>query len=178
MHEWRHAIQLFFDTDSEAAICGLIDRFRSDGLVNPLFISANYRPHITLSVYRELDQEFAKAATQTMSNLCTCFGFRFSYVGFFNADIKALFLGPTVSPELRAAHGAIHQLFADQPEKCWDLYLPNLWVPHCGVLIDDEPGNLLAGAACLFDQQLPQARVTSVAITGFRDLHEFPLKPD
>lgn len=175
MHNWRYTFQLYFDKHSEEAIRTLIARCRGQGLVNTKFVSDTYRPHLSLSVYRALDEEYAQQVALKTSKIFNGFDLLFSYVGLFNGDPKALYLGVSVSSALRDVHQLVHSEFESRPEECWELYQPETWVPHCGVLVDTDSTNLLKGASILINETYPQARIESIGVTGFRNLHEYPL---
>jgi 2'-5' RNA ligase len=107
------------------------------------FINAQYRPHISLAVYPELEQEYSEKVLQILAARFAQFRLNFSHIGIFNAELKALYFGPTFSAELRDIHHVLHTLYRERPEKCWHYYLPDNWVPHCGVMIDNPSCHLL-----------------------------------
>jgi 2'-5' RNA ligase len=176
--EYKYSIQLFFDEDSENLISAYNKELRSKGLLNADFIDERYRPHISLAVYRELEQEYSEKALQILADRFTQFQLNFSHIGIFNVELKVLYLGPTFSTTLRNLHRSLHTLYVERPEKCWDYYLPDNWVPHCGVMIDTEFTSITQGLGVLMSKTLPQVRVTSIAATGFAKRILYLLNPE
>ena len=175
--EYKYAIKLFFDEDSENLVLAYINELRSKGLLNANFIHEQYQPHISLAVYPELEQEYAEKVLQILAARFAQFRLHFSHIGIFNAELKALYLGPTFSAALRDIHHVLHTLYRERPEKCWHYYLPDNWVPHCGVMIDKDFNNITKGLNLLITKTLPQVRVTSIAATGFAQQISYILKP-
>lgn len=165
--DYKHSIQLFFDDESENLISSYINELRSNGLLNENLIKERYKPHISLAVYRALEAEYAERVLQTLATRFTQFELRFSHFGIFSAELKVLYLGPTFSPALRDIHCSLHTQYRERPERCWEYYLPDNWIPHCGLMVDKESDNITQGLRLLMSKTLPQVTVTSVAATGF-----------
>lgn len=165
--DYKHSIQLFFDDESENLISSYINEFRSNSLLNEDFINERYKPHISLAVYRELEAEYSDRVLQKLVARFTQFQLKFSHIGIFSAELKVLYLGPTFSTALRDIHCLLHAQYRERPEICWDYYLTDNWVPHCGIMIDKKSENITQGMRLLMSKTLPQVRVTSLAVTGF-----------
>ncbi len=174
--DYKYSIQLSFDEESENLISSYINEFRSNGLLNANFINERYKPHISLAVYRELEAEYSERVLQTLAARFTQFELKFSHFGIFSAELKVLYLGPTFSTALRDIHCSLHTQYRERPEKCWEYYLPDNWIPHCGLMIDRESGNITQGLCLLMSRTLPQVTVTSVAATGFPQRISYILK--
>jgi len=72
-------------------------------------------------------------------------------------------------------HRELHASYGGRPERSWDLYEPERWVPHCGLLIDDDPFPVETGFGWLAAAELPAGRLESLGVTGFGATIEFPL---
>ena len=175
LSEFRYAIQLFFDDESEARIISLIGDLRRAGLVNEDLIGKSYRPHISLGVYKELDHQYAQQAVSQIADAFPPIDLCFSFLGIFPGDISALFLGPTYSDSLRNIHLSLYRRSQNRPEECWELYHPGRWVPHCGLLIDVQSDPIHQGARLLLDRELPSATVNVIAVVGFGMDDRYPL---
>ena len=172
--DYRYSIQLFFDHDTEKAVTSIINRLRDAGVVNGKFVGEHYRPHVSLAVYKSLDQAHARHATQVVATQFAPFRLTVSHIGVFNEEVKALYLGPVVTAGLRALHVALHKHYSGRPEVCWNYYLPDHWTPHCGLLIDTSEGPIVEGVRLLMGTRLPDLVVESIAAVGFPDPVWYP----
>lgn len=178
MGGYKYSIQLLFDEASENLVLSYINEFRAQGLLNADFIDDHYKPHISLAVYRELPQEYTAQVLQLVATRCAQFRLNFSHIGIFSAELKALYLGPTFSTALRDIHSLLHMHYRERPEKCWDYYLPDNWVPHCGVMLDNESDNIIQGLHLLMSKSLPQVKIISIVATGFSQPISYALKAE
>jgi 2'-5' RNA ligase len=83
--EYKYAIKLFFDEDSENLVLAYINELRSKGLLNAHFIHAQYQPHISLAVYPALEQEYAEKVMQRLAARFAQFRLHFSHIGIFGS---------------------------------------------------------------------------------------------
>ena len=173
---YKYSIQLFFDKASENNLVLLIDEFRSKNLINHRYVGDRFIPHISLSCYRDLDQNYADDIVKKISSSYSPFDVSFSYIGIFNEEIKVLFLGPIITKSLRNIHRYLNDFYIDHDRVCWDYYLPDKWVPHCGIIVDDEPGKIQEGLKLIMDRKLPTVRVENIAVVGFKEKTYYKFK--
>src|SRR5207253_10442339 len=93
--EYKYAIKLFFDEDSENLVLAYINELRSQGLLNANFIHEQYQPHISLAVYPELEQEYSEKVLQILVARFAQFCLSFLYIGIFYAELIVLYLSST-----------------------------------------------------------------------------------
>jgi hypothetical protein len=67
-----------------------------------------YRPHLTLGVWNELPREIASTVLASIAVDLPPLRLSFPITGVF-ADTPAVFLAPTVSPQLHALHEQVHR---------------------------------------------------------------------
>lgn len=101
-----------------------VNELRSQGLLNTHLIHEQYKPHISLAIYPELEQKYSEKVLQILAARFAQFRLNFSHIGIFNAELKVLYLGPTFSAALRDIHNLLHTLYLDSIGICifWDLY--------------------------------------------------------
>ncbi len=152
-----YSIGVYFDAESEAKIRALWKVLAEKGVADYLEL-AGHRPHITLAIYEDLDLE---KTNEILTNICektSEIPISFQFIGVFPTT-RGIFLGPVVTEPLLELHRQINReinAFAILPEIPY--YLPEKWVPHCGVAVEVEP------------QHIP----TVVQITD--EMIEFPFK--
>ena len=160
--------------DSE--IRQLIATLRGAGLVNAGYVNADYRPHVSLSVHRAIDERFAVEAVAALSERHAPIQVTFPYVGIFNGVPGALFLGINAVGPLREIHDDLAGRLFDAGVACWDYYVPEHWIPHCALLVDEDRSRLVSGLS-LVSQRVPLAgTLDSIGVCGFRNSHEFRLR--
>ena len=177
---YRYAVQLLFDSPSERVIESAIDDLRSLGLVNPTFIGPKYQPHLSLAVFREMDKAFAAQLIELLAREFTAFELQFTHLQTFSAEVEVLSLGLDINDKLRDIHRRLHQLFQGRPESCWEYYLPNKWIPHCGLLVDTDKENIQLGRHHLQQGNLPCVLARRICMTGFTEqlCHELTKLPE
>lgn len=131
----RHAIQLFFDEETEAMVYGLFHGLKEAGISSYL-LDANSRPHISIGIYNDIDLPRAVAALEEFCAHTPSLPVKLSSVGAFpNAApgrSSTVFLNPMVTADLLALHASMREAFAFcTPEG--DGYRPGAWTPHCTV---------------------------------------------
>lgn len=169
IHEHKFSIQLFFDTHSEARIKSLIHELSRLGLINHAYIPEHYRPHISLSCHKALEQEYANHAVASLAEHRPVFPVTFSHYGIFAGAIHALYLGPTLNQSLFDVHQTLHETFSGIRESCWEIYRPFKWVPHCAIMIDDYSEPIHMGLKALMQRDLFKANVQYIAAIGYKE---------
>jgi 2'-5' RNA ligase len=175
MKNYKYAIQILFDKRTELSIKKLIESLRQKGFVNDEYINKNYTPHITLAVFENMDEQYGNGVVRSISEDINIFEVEFPSIGIFNGDIKALYLSPVFTEMLRSLHLKIIDAFSTRPEKNWELYDENKWVPHCGILIDDEEDKILRALTDVVNFKLNDITIQKIQLTGFKDSHIYSL---
>jgi 2'-5' RNA ligase len=130
----RHAVLLYLDEESEAAILGLQRALDAAGLPTPLRHWPELRPHITLASYLDVPHE------ATLIDLVRRYawakpplGIRFESLGIFLRPSTVLFLSPDPSLALLKDHEDLYDQ-VDRLELPMDRhYAPDSWTPHCTI---------------------------------------------
>ncbi|WP_433056415.1 2'-5' RNA ligase family protein [Dactylosporangium sp. CS-033363] len=123
-----------------------------------------HRPHVALSVARQLDPA-AVAAALAGTEVAAPLRLNFQYTGVFVG--RVVFLGPAPTPELIAHQARIHGLLAAAGIASLPLYEPGEWVPHATVSMR-VPRPLLTDALRRCLESLPiEATVTRAAVADY-----------
>lgn len=132
-----YAVEMFFDKESDAQIRKIWRSLKESGISSWMEDSGSV-PHVTLSVFGELDADEADRRLASFAEKVSGFPLVFASIGAFPTDEGVLFLAPVVTGELLRVHNAFHDFFADLREDQWTYYLPDSWVPHCTLAINIE----------------------------------------
>jgi 2'-5' RNA ligase len=136
-----YSIGVYFDAESDAKIRALWKTLAERKLADYLHQSDS-RPHLTLAIYKELNLVEAHRLLTKICKQNAPIPLSFEYVGVFPTT-RGIFLGPVVTSPLLTLHRQVNEemnAFAALPE--FPYYLPEHWVPHCGVAIEVEPKDI------------------------------------
>jgi len=125
-----YAVEMFFDKESDGYIRGLWRTLKESGISSYMHDSDNV-PHITLSVFKELDTTDADKRLVAFTEKVSKFKLVFLNLGAFPTDEGVLLLAPIVTEELLRVHKTFHDLFDDLKQNQMPYYLPGSWIPHC-----------------------------------------------
>jgi 2'-5' RNA ligase len=157
-----HALELFFDPDSEAEIKQVWDRLEAAGLPSlATRTHRRHRPHVTLVVAERIeaarlqDGRDRLAATHLDVTL-------HSPAVFQRSGVLYLSVVPTL--ELLSLHQQIHAALADSLIAPWGTYSVGGWVPHCTLAQGLTREQLARGIDLLHDQPVVEAHVTDAGI--------------
>lgn len=165
------AIHLFFDADTETSIHAVWKELSDSGLAPYLYQSAN-RPHLTLAIYQEMDQNLAKTRLETLAEKIGPLHLSFQSFGIFSLPQAAVFLGPTVTNSLLELHTKTHQVFGEFSRQPEPYYLPGNWIPHCALALEINfeaiQPVMEIGMRLL---KLPlEGQITEIGLVGFRPM--------
>lgn len=138
MQEYRYALQLLLDPATEDSIGEFIETLRVRGLVNGRYIPSHYQPHLSLAVFKEMDESYGRRILPLLAEGELPIPLNFVSLGVFRGRRKVLYLGPVFSSRLWSLHVKVLEHFDNRPEQNWELYNRDVWVPHCALLIDEE----------------------------------------
>ena len=129
------AVELFFDEESEARIGALWDELRDAGLPALGGSGSDGRPHISLTGYRDADEDDVRKILVDLAANTPVFPLHIASVGTFPGDEGVVFLGPSVSRALLDIHSRTVNALESRRIPTAALYAPGRWVPHCSVAI-------------------------------------------
>jgi 2'-5' RNA ligase len=144
IHHMPYAIELYFDPETERAI----REFRGSlarGGIRPILDEFGDRPHISLALVADLDVSQMVAELRGFAANIPSFPTTLRGIDSFPGDEGVIFLEPTTTEPLLAAHAVAHQILSSQKLLPHEYYLPGRWTPHCTVAYGVEPR--LMGAA-------------------------------
>ena len=175
-----HSVSFWFDENTESTIRDIWGELARAG-ISTQFHNGPYRPHITLSVYEDLDVERFSQALNTYAASKATLPVRFESLGTFAGSTGVLYLAPRPSIVLLEAQREISSLLANygsgvsQP-----YYKPGLWTPHCSLAVGLEQGML--SKAFDFCQRLNEPiegaanRIGIIKNPEEIELHEIPFR--
>ena len=177
-----HAVMLFFDAQTEAAIQAVWKELDETGTAPYLHRSAN-RPHFKLAIYEDLDVAASRPRLELIAASVAGMPVHFKSLGIFSNARPTVFVAPSVTPALLdlqiRASGALNDLGKCPP---FDFFLPKHWVPHCLLGFDLEPEKLTGVLECALRLRLPfDGRIEEIGLVEFhpvRHLFSFPLAGD
>lgn len=137
-----HSISLWFDEGTEVAIHD-VWRDLAESEISAKFHEGPYRPHVTLSIYADLDVEAFSEVLRSYAGSRTQFPITFGSLGAFPGSTGALFLAPRPTPRLLETQQEVSSLLAKHGSGTTQpYYKPGTWTPHCTLAMDLEPEEL------------------------------------
>ena len=127
-----YAVELYFDPQSEKRVSELIELLNDHGIEGTMSELAA-RPHISLAVITEADEDELLACTAKFAQTIQQFQFQLAAIGAFPTKENVVLLSPVVTHELLACHDAFHQHLAAAGIESSPYYTPGNWIPHCTV---------------------------------------------
>jgi 2'-5' RNA ligase len=157
-----HAVEVFFDPTTEAAITAVWARLEAAGVPSlATRTHRRHRPHISLSVAERIktgqleDARKRLAATHLDVTL-------YSPAVFPRRGVLYLSVVPTLA--LLRLHEDVHAALRDSVVAPWDLYSVGAWVPHCTLAQELTRAQIAQGIDLLHDQSTITAHVSSAGI--------------
>lgn len=132
----QYAIELFFDKGNEQQIVHLAERIAEENL-STKWLEWKMRPHITLACFNDVDEEKCKERLKVFAETHYTMPAYLGSVGMFT-DTKTIFAAPIMTSSMYDIQREIHDCFSDFDTKGWEWYLPDRWVPHCGIALMSE----------------------------------------
>lgn len=162
MDPMAHALELFFDSDTETKIKRVWDRLEVAGLPSlATRTHRRHRPHVTLAVAERIGvarlQEGRDRLAATHLDVTL-----HSPAVFQRSGVLYLSVVPTL--ELLRLHQQIHAALHDSLVGLWGTYSVGAWVPHCTLAQGLTREQLARGIDLLHDQPGVQAHVTGAGI--------------
>lgn len=170
------AVPLYFDPETEAAITAVMKELAERG-VAPYMHETGIRPHITLSIYRDLPRDACHRILSDLAASQPPLPVTFSHLGIFTHPDPVVFLAPTISPALFDLHARVDALLDAIGDLPAPYYLPGNWVPHCTLAVEMPAERIPAAVAIAQKLPLPlSGLLTDVCMLEFPPLrHVFTL---
>ena len=135
----QYAIELFFNEEMEKKLFDYAHRIAQQGL-STKYLEWKTRPHITLACFNDVDEkecvkrlkEFAKGRNTLPAYIGS--------VGMFT-DTKTIFASPIMTSWMYELQREVHECMSCFDTAGWEWYLPDRWVPHCGIALMSEDDN-------------------------------------
>lgn len=164
------AVELFFDDKSERIVREMWQALAERDIA-PFLWESGSRPHVTLTVFDDADVAELEARVASFARTTPAFRMSFSSIGTFSTDEGVVFLAPKPSEILLRRHRDFQQtLGAFRPQQ-WPYYAPELWVPHCTMVLEAGRAKAIEAIAALQDLFRPfEATVESVGVVEFRPI--------
>lgn len=142
----QYAIELFFDAATEKALFRYPQRIAEEKL-STKYLKWKTRPHITLACFNDVDEseciEKLRLFAQSQKPLPAHIG----SLGMFT-DTKTIFASPIMTASMYHLQREIHKTLQDFDTHGWEWYLPDRWVPHCGLALMREDAEESFYQAC------------------------------
>lgn len=123
------AIELFFDSHSEAAIRSLWTALAHAGVCDAM-VTSQARPHLALSVFDDLKEAELNRILTRFVAAHPKISLHLAAQGRFPQS-EVTFLAPKPSIKLLSMQQWLHTELVRVGAVVWPHYLPSAWVPHC-----------------------------------------------
>ena len=134
----QYAIELYFDEKTESKLWTLARRVSESGISGG-WAKWKTRPHITLGCFNDVDEELCARRLEAFAKECGRIPAYIGSVGMFT-DTGVVFASPIMTSGMYALQQKLHDCMSGFNTTGWEWYLPNRWVPHCGlVMTEGEP---------------------------------------
>ena len=134
----QYAIELFFDKETQDTLFHLAERVAEEHL-STKYLEWKTRPHITLACFNDVDEEKCTAVLKNFAQARKAMPAYIGSVGMFT-DTKTIFASPIMTAGMYQMQRELHAAMCDFDTTGWEWYLPDIWVPHCGLaLMAEDP---------------------------------------
>lgn len=134
-----YAIEMYFDNKTEKQIMDLAKKVADAG-ISTKYLEWKTRPHITLGVFNDVDEEKCRNLLAQFAANHTPFDAHLHSVAAWN-DSKVVFLNPNMTKRLYDINHEIYELMDGSDTKGWEQYLPENWAAHCTVALTGQDGD-------------------------------------
>ena len=135
----QYAIELFFNKEMETKIFRYVERIAEKKL-STKYLEWKTRPHVTLACFNDVDEKECIDRLKQFAEKQQALPAYIGSVGMFT-DTKTIFLSPIMTSSMYQVQRELHECLNDFDTQGWEWYVPDRWVPHCGIAImseDDE----------------------------------------
>ena len=157
-----HALEMFFDADSEAEIKQVWNRLEAEGLPSlATRTHRQHRPHVTLVVAERIEAARLQDGRDLLAAKHMDVTLHSPAV-FQRSGVLYLSVVPTLA--LLRLHQEVQAALADNLVAPWGAYSVGAWVPHCTLAQGLTREQLARGIDLLHDQPIVEAHVTGAGI--------------
>ena len=121
-----YTIELQLNRAAEAKFLAHWETLRREG-VSDLLFNLGYKPHMTLAMYREIDEAKTVAKLETFIASETAIPVEFRHL---TLDARGIFCQPKESAALRKFHARFEKKFG---KSFRDIDHAGIWMPHCTI---------------------------------------------
>lgn len=158
-----YAVELLLRDDESQGIRTLFSTTRS------VLADIGTTPHISLAVFDDVDVPCLSRIVQAFARRTAPFTLRMASVGLFPGTENVVFLAPVVTQSLLQLHAALHDQLAAHGMACHPYYLPDVWVPHCSVSVEEPLDRSLDMIKAIHDANvLGEYTIDTVTLISFR----------
>ena len=134
----QYAIELYFDEKTEEKLWAL-GRHVSESGISDGWVKWKTRPHITLACFSDADEELCVQKLRAFAKECPRIPAYIGSVGMFT-DTGVVFASPIMTSKMYDLQRKLHEQMSGFDTTGWEWYLPDRWVPHCGLaMTEGEP---------------------------------------
>ena len=142
----QYAIELYFDRKTEEQLYDLAKSV-ANAKLSTKFLEWKTRPHLTLACFNDVDEEKSIELLKNFAQTHRKMSAHIASVGMFN-DTKTIFASPIMTSSMYQIQREIHDCLCDFDTRGQEWYLPNRWVPHCGIALMKEDAEESFYKAC------------------------------
>ena len=165
-----YAIELFLDQETCKHIRRVWERLHDLGVGGPLYDSGAF-PHITLSIFDELDLEASKRGIDLLAGRFTSFDLTFTEIATFTEARNVVFMKAEESPALRDMKEFLSSTLAATSAEEWFYSREDRWVPHVTLAIDVPSDRMGTAVEIASDIPLPlTSRALKVGVVQLEPL--------
>ena len=165
-----YAIELFLDQETCKHIRRVWERIHDLGIGGPLYDSGAF-PHITLSIFDQLDLETSKEGIDLLAERFSAFDLTFTEVATFTEARNVVFLKAEKSPRLTEMKRLLSTTLEDTPAEEWYYSRQDRWIPHVTLAIDVPIDTMSTAVRIAGDIPLPlESRILRVGIVQLEPL--------
>lgn len=172
-----YAILLYFDTDTENTLQGLIEALANqDGIGETL--PPGFRPHITLAGFEPPLPTRLMPALEDIARSRNPLSIHLMAAGVFPGDQGVVYLAPGANSHLLELHHELFHLLQEFDVITNPNFKPGIWVPHCSVAYNlDLEQACQAIHVCLSAPVFNAGKLVSIGITEFVPIKELCIYP-
>ncbi|MEA5079103.1 MAG: 2'-5' RNA ligase family protein [Anaerolineaceae bacterium] len=161
----NHAVELYFDESATRQINIVREHLAASGVP----IDAGTRPHISLALYEDLNQQKLIRQVSSFAKRPCDLNLSLGSVGIFPSNESVIFFTPKVTPELLTFHATFLQFMQSYHPNLIPYYDVPRWVPHCTLGIHLNAEELTTAVRVLKElAPLPiQAGITHIGVLAF-----------
>lgn len=142
----QYAIELFFNAEMEKRLLHYAQRIAEENL-STKYLEWKTRPHITLACFSDVDEEECIERLREFAKKQKPLPARIGSVGMFT-DTKTIFASPIMNAAMYQMQREVHSCLQGFDTRGWEWYLPDRWVPHCGIALMAEDDKEAYYKAC------------------------------